>query len=341
MRSQTRWPESSLADGDAHLSWLSDLPAAIERAGQGIAPFILHTPTTRALWRDDFDLHLKCEHLQHTGSFKLRGAVNRMQNLSPTERAAGVIAASTGNHGQGVARAAMALGLDATVYVPEQAAAVKIAPMRAMGANVLTVPGNDGLTAELAARQAARESGRVFISPYNDPLVVAGQGTIGMELDVALPDLDAVFVAVGGGGLISGVAAWLKERQPDIRVYGCWPENAPTMARCLARGEIHEVAERATLSDGTAGGVEAGAITFTACQAYVDEAVFVSEAEIGAALAVLAREERWIVEGAAGVALAACLQRAGSLAGQKVAVVLCGRNIELGKFLRAIDPNQH
>lgn len=336
MRSPGSWP----ADGPPHLSWLNDLPAAIEQARAAIQPHVLHTPTTRALWRDDLQLHLKCEHLQHTGSFKFRGALNRMQHLTATERARGVIAASTGNHGQGVARAAQTLGLTATVYVPEQAEAVKIAPMRAMGAEVIAVPG-DGLAAELAARQAATASGQVFVSPYNDPLVVAGQGTIGMELDAALPDLDAVFVSVGGGGLISGIAAWLKHRQPGVQVFGCWPENAPAMARCLARGEIHDVVESETISDGTAGGVEPDAITFEACQAFIDQPVFVSEAEIGAAMAILARQERWIVEGAAGVALAGCLQQAEAVRDRKVAVVLCGRNIGFDKFLSVIGSPQH
>lgn len=317
------------------MSWLNDLPAAIAQARSSLSPHILHTPTTRALWRQDFELHLKCEHLQHTGSFKLRGALNRMQNLTEAERGGGVVAASTGNHGQGVAMAGRALSVPVTVYVPESAAPVKIAPMRAMGAEVVAVPG-DGLAAELAARAAAETSGQVFVSPYNDPLVVAGQGTIGMELDEAIPALDAVFVSVGGGGLISGIAAWLKHRQPGIRVYGCWPENAPTMARCLERGEIHEVVETVTLSDGTAGGVEPGAITFESCQALIDEQVFVSEAEIAAAMATLAREERWIVEGSAGVALAGCLQHAALLGGRSVAVVLCGRNIDLDRFIGVI-----
>jgi threonine dehydratase len=330
-----RWRRPSPVDGITSLSWLDDLPAAIAQARSALAPHILHTPTTRALWREDFELHLKCEHLQHTGSFKLRGAVNRMQHLTDAERAAGVVAASTGNHGQGVARAGRALSVPVTVYVPESAAPVKIAPMRAMGAEVVTVSG-DGLAAELAARAAAASCGQVFVSPYNDPLVIAGQGTIGMELDEALTELDAVFVSVGGGGLISGIGAWLKHRRPGVRVYGCWPENAPTMARCLERGLIHEVRETETLSDGTAGGVEPDAITLESCQACIDGHVFVSEAEIGAALATLARKERWIVEGSAGVALAGCLQHAESLSGQKAAVVLCGRNIDFGRFLGAI-----
>lgn len=314
--------------------WLDALPARIAEARAGITPHILQTPLTRALWRDDLELYLKCEHLQHTGSFKLRGALNRMQHLSDAERSRGVIAASTGNHGQGVAFAGRVLGIGTTVYVPEGAAPVKIEPMLAMGAEVRAVPG-DGLAAELAARAESEQSGRVFVSPYNDPLVVAGQGTIGLEIDAALPSLDAVFVSVGGGGLISGIAGWLKSRQPDVQVYGCWPENAPTMARCLDRGEIFEVLETGTISDGTAGGVEAAAVTFESCRAFIDRQVFVSEPQIGAAMRLLAEKERWIVEGAAGVALAGLMKSADELSGARVAVVLCGRNIALETFLAA------
>lgn len=317
-------------------SWLDALRGEITAARSRIAPHILTTPLTRALWCSDFDLHLKCEHLQHTGSFKLRGALNRMGMLGDDERRLGVIAASTGNHGQGVARASQVLNVPATVFVPEQASPVKIAPMRAMGVRVETVPGSDGLAAELAARTAADDEGKVFVSPYNDPAVIAGQGTIGAEILEALPAVDAVFVSVGGGGLISGVGGWLKSHRPDIRMYGCWPENAPTMARCLERGAIHEVEETATISDGTAGGVEEGAITFESCQAFIDEQVLVSEDEIRAAMRLLAEQERWIVEGSAGVALAGCLKLADVLRGARVAVVLCGRNIGFEKFLAAV-----
>jgi threonine dehydratase len=316
--------------------WLNALPGEILAARSRIAPHVLHTPLTRALWRTDFELHLKCEHLQHTGSFKLRGALNRMGLLSGDERRRGVIAASTGNHGQGVARASQVLNVPATVFVPEQASPVKIAPMRSMGVRVETVPGGDGLAAELAARDAASASGQVFISPYNDPAVVAGQGTIGAEILEALPSVEAVFVSVGGGGLISGVGGWLKSQRPDIRIYGCWPENAPTMARCLERGVIHEVEETDTISDGTAGGVETGAITFESCQAFIDDEVLVSEGEIRAAMRLLAEQERWVVEGSAGVALAGCLKLAEVLHGARVAVVLCGRNIVFEKFLAAV-----
>jgi threonine dehydratase len=201
-----------------------------------------------------------------------------------------------------------------------------------MGVQVETVPG-DGLAAEQAARAAAAADGRVFVSPYNDPDVIAGQGTIGLELFESLGALDAVFVSVGGGGLISGIAASLKSNCPGVRIVGCWPANAPAMARCLADGRIHEVEELPTISDGTAGGVEDGAITFEACQALVDEHVLVSEPEIFGAMRLLAEQERWIVEGSAGVALAGAMALRADYAGAKVAVVLCGRNIAYDKFL--------
>ncbi|MFV2091246.1 MAG: threonine/serine dehydratase [Pseudomonadales bacterium] len=315
--------------------WIDELPSAVDAARLRISPFIFETPVNRALWIDGPEVWLKCEHLQHTGSFKVRGALNRLLDLDEDQRRRGVIAASTGNHGQGIARAAQVANIDATVYVPAEASPVKMAAMRAMGVAIETVAGN-ALAAELAARAAAVAAGRIFVSPYNDPAVVAGQGTIGAELDDQIQDLDAVFVAVGGGGLISGIAAALKARKPRLRVVGCWPQNAPAMQRCLEAGQIIEVAERPTLSDGTAGGVEPGAITFEACRSLIDEQVLVSEAEISSAMKNLVEHERWVVEGAAGVALAGCLRLAPDFAGARVAVVLCGRNIAFEKFQAAI-----
>jgi threonine dehydratase len=313
---------------------LAGLPAAIAAAARRIEPHILTTPTTASLWRDDFELLLKCEHLQYTGSFKLRGALNRLLSLTDSERDSGIIAASTGNHGQGIARAAQVAGVAAAVYVPATASPVKLAAMRAMGVAVETVDG-DGLVAELTARAAAQAEGRVFVSPYNDAQVIAGQGTVGLELLAQTPSLDAVFVSAGGGGLISGVAAILKAHNPAIEVYGCWPENAPTLARCLEAGAIRAIEETPTISDGTAGGLEDGAITFELCQQLIDHQVLVSEADIGQAMRLLAENERWIVEGAAGVALAGALQRAPELAGKTAAVILCGRNIDFERFCEA------
>ena len=193
------------------------------------------------------------------------------------------------------------------------------------------------LEAELLARRQAAEHGKVYISPYNDLDVIAGQGTLGMELVEQAPDLDAVFLSVGGGGLIGGVGTALKALNPRVRVVGVWPQNSPCMLRAMQAGQIVDVEEQETLSDGTAGAVEPGSVTLALCRDVIDETVTVSEAEIGRAMRMVADAEHWIVEGAAGVALAGLVKRAESFRGQKVAVVLCGRNIALEKFLYAIE----
>ncbi|MCZ6642615.1 MAG: threonine/serine dehydratase [Gammaproteobacteria bacterium] len=310
-------------------------PDDIDRAAERIAPHIHTTPMERSSLRSDFELQLKCEHLQRTGSFKLRGAMNRLLTLDDEQKSHGVIAASSGNHGQGVALAAKITGVAATIYVPDSASLMKLEAIESLGARLIKVPGG-GLESELQARKAAESAGQVFVSPYNDPGVIAGQGTIGKELAVQHPGLDAVFVAVGGGGLISGIATYLKAHNPHVRIYGCWPENSTAMHACIAAGHIHDVAEQPTLSDGTAGGIEPDTITFEACRRLIDEHVLVSEADIGNAMRLLAEHEGWIVEGAAGVALAGCLQKSGELTNQAVAVVLCGRNIDPDRFLQAI-----
>lgn len=308
------------------------LQDAILEARTRLAPHVRRTEVSRCLWRKDLELLLKCEHLQHTGSFKFRGALNRVLALTPEERELGVVTASTGNHGQGVALAARLVGVAATVFVPESTSPVKLDAMRALGAGLEMVAG-DGLAAEVAARAAASAGEKVFLSPYNDPLVIAGQGTVGVELVEQATELDAVFVAAGGGGLVSGVAAALKHALPSVTVVACQPVNAPSLSESVAAGRVVAVPERATVSDGTAGGLEEGSITVPLCRALVDEWVLVSEAEIARAMRLIAERERWIVEGAAGVAVAACLKTAERYRGRTVAVVLCGRNVAFEKFL--------
>jgi threonine dehydratase len=278
---------------------------------------------------------LKCEHLQPTGSFKVRGATNKVQMLGEESRRTGVITASTGNHGQAVARAGALAGVPVTVYVAASAARAKVEAIRALGAELVVIDGPP-IEAELQARQQAGAQGKTYISPYNDEDVMAGQGTLGIELVDQLPDLDAVFISVGGGGLIGGVGTALKELRPRTRVVGVWPENSPCMLRALEAGAIVDVEERSTLSDGTAGAIERGSVTLPICQAVIDETTTVSEAEIAASMRRIAAAEHWIVEGSAGVALAGLVKRAEAYKGCKVAVVLCGRNIALGTFLAAI-----
>jgi threonine dehydratase len=293
-------------------------------AYQCIAPFTRETPVELAHLPEP--VWLKLEHLQLTGSFKFRGASNRIALLSPAEAGAGVVTASNGNHGLGVAAAARARGIAAEVFVSSQVDPGKAHRIRGFGAT-LRRAGDDPLSAELAARRAAEETGRVFMSPYNDLDVAAGQGTIGVELARQIPELDAVFVAVGGGGLISGIGSYLKSISPRIEIVGCWPENSPVMLRCMEAGRIVEVPEEPTLSESTAGGLEPDSVTLPLCRAVIDRPALVREKEILAGMRLLVTREHWLVEGAAGTALAAYLQDASRYRGKRAAVVLCGRNL--------------
>ncbi len=310
---------------------LEQLPAAVRAAATRIRPYVRATPLDESLLfsrQSGAEVHLKLENLQYSGSFKLRGAMNKLLSLSPAERARGVVAASSGNHGAAVAYGCRALGVTATVFVPQHASPAKLEAMRRYGVEV-RLYGDDSLLAEQAARRFAGEHGLAYLSPYNDLQVIAGQGTVGAEVAAQLPAVEAVFVAVGGGGLVSGMAALLKAHNPSVRIIGCLPAHSPVMAVSVQRGAIVEMASLPTLSDGTAGGIEPGAITFALCRALVDEFVLVSEAEIAVALRTLLAGEHLLAEGAAGVALAGLLQTAARWQGRQVAVVLCGGNISL------------
>jgi threonine dehydratase len=266
----------------------------------------------------------KLEQLQNTGSFKLRGATNKLMSLSPQEAAAGVITSSTGNHGLGVAAAAKVLGIDAEVFLSAQVTPAKQEKIRRLGARVRIV-GENPLAAELAARESAAETGRSYVSPYNDPYVVAGQGTVAVELLRQLPDMDAIFVATGGGGLISGIGALLHSQAPRAEVVGCWPENSAVLYESIQAGRIIEAPEFPTLSESTAGGVEQGSITFELCREVMHHGVLVTEDEILRAMR-WGHAQGWAMEGAGGVALAAYFKEAARYANRKVVVLICGGN---------------
>ncbi|CBY29516.1 threonine dehydratase, catabolic [Yersinia enterocolitica subsp. palearctica Y11] len=213
---------------------------AIKEAHQALRPQVRVTPLEYSpllSQHSGCEIYLKCEHLQHTGSFKFRGASNKLRLLTDEQRQQGVITASTGNHGQAMALAGKLAGVKATIYAPEQAAAIKLEAIRALGGEVELIPG-DALNAELAADSAAQQQGKIYISPYNDRQIIAGQGTCGMEMVEQQPDLDAVFVAVGGGGLISGIATVLKKLSDKTQIIGCWPANATSMYTSLENGKI-------------------------------------------------------------------------------------------------------
>lgn len=317
---------------------LGSLQQAITEAHTALRPQVAVTPLTlssRLSALSGCEVYLKCEHLQHTGSFKYRGASNKLRLLDPAQRQRGVITASSGNHGQGLALAGQALGVPVSVYTTTQASSYKLEAMRALGAEVVSLD-LDPLGAELEAGRQAQLQGKPYVSPYNDYQIIAGQGTVGMELFEQQPELDAVFVAVGGGGLISGIAAALHGLSAKTRIVGCWPANSPALHASLAAGRIIEVDEQETISDGTAGGVEPDSVTLGLCQRLLSQRVLVSEVQIKDAMREVAASERWIIEGAAGVAMAGMLALAEEYRGKKVAVVLCGRNIVLEKYLEAI-----
>ncbi len=273
---------------------------------------------------------MKREDLQHTGSFKLRGALNAVLSLDPRARRRGVVVASTGNHGLAVTHALAIAGVRGTIVVPRTIDPAKRARLERAGAKLL-VCGDDSVETEAAARAIAANRRLHYVSPYNDAAVVAGQGTLGLEILEDLPDVDAVFVAVGGGGLISGVAAAIKSARRSARVYGCIPARSPFMSRSVRAGRIlglEEVDSGETLSDATAGGIEERAITFDLCRELVDEFVEVGEDEIRRAMATLLFDARAVVEGAAAVALAGWSRKRRSLGRAKSVVLLCGANVD-------------
>ncbi|MGW6282787.1 pyridoxal-phosphate dependent enzyme [Kribbella sp. NPDC055071] len=280
---------------------------------------------------------VKSEHLQRTGSFKARGAMAKVLTLTDEQRQAGVVTASTGNHGLGVGNALATLGGHGIVYLPENASPSKVAALRRLGLEI-RAEGNDSGVLEPKARAYAAEHGLTFVSPYNDADVVAGQGTTAVEILEQLggSPLDAVVVAVGGGELISGVAAVLKKHLPGITVYGAQPAVDDAMAASVRAGAIVQINASTTLSDGTAGSVEPGSITFDLCSELVDEWVLVSEDSIRSALRLVIDTEHQLIEGSAALAFAAARDRRTELAGRRVAVVSCGGNISSSTLVAAL-----
>lgn len=305
------------------------LPAEAVLAANRIAPYVRETPLDPSPYFSEVtgaNVWLKLENLQHTGSFKLRGAFNKLLTMTEEGRAQGVVAASSGNHGAAVSYAAARLGVDAIVFVPEQSSTTKVDAIRRHGADVRFF-GNDGLDTETHARQYADDHGMQYLSPYNDMAVVAGQGSCGVEIARQLEQVDAAFIAVGGGGLISGVAAFLKSVNARLSIISCQPAASAVMTESVRSGHILELPRDATLSDGTAGGIEAGSVTFDLCRELVTEFVTVPEAEISEAMRNFIDTHHMLLEGAAGVALAGLQASGRRYRDQNVVVIICGGNV--------------
>lgn len=279
------------------------------------------------------EVRLKLECWQATGSFKLRGALSRLAALGEAERARGVIAVSTGNHGRAVAFAARRLGMPAVVCVSTLVPAHKVRAIAELGAEVV-VEGASQDAAELVAARLAADRGLLPVSPFDDPLVIAGQGTIGLELVEDWAALDTCVVPLSGGGLLGGIALALKTVNPAIRTIGVTMERGAAMHASLRVGRPVEVVEVASLADSLGGGIGAtNAWTFDLCRRLVDETVLVSEAEIAAAMRRLLLEERLVAEGGAAVGVAALLAGKLDLAGRRAAIVVSGQNVDMRRLL--------
>ena len=297
---------------------------------------VLHTtePVYAPLLNPDCEIYLKPENLQVTGSFKVRGAYFKMSQLSAEEKAAGVIACSAGNHAQGVALAARENGIKAKICIPEGAPISKVEATKRYGAEVVLVKGvyDD---AYARAIELQKELGSTFIHPYDDEDVIAGQGTIGLELLNQLEDLDAVIVPIGGGGLISGVAFAVKSLNPKIKVYGVQAQGAPSMYRSIKEHEQLTLDSVSTFADGIAV-KHPGDLTYEICQNYVDEIVTVTDDEIATAILALIEKHKMIAEGAGAVSVAAAMFNKVDIKGKKVCCVVSGGNIDVNILSRVI-----
>lgn len=298
----------------------------ILQASRRIAPFVVRTPLIESRWLGEWTnsrAFLKVESLQRTGSFKLRGASNAAVALGAPR----LVTASAGNHGLALAYAAERLGSSATIFVPRAAPAVKQAAIRRHGA-ALHADAETYEDAERAAKDHARATGAVYVSPYNDRLVIAGAGTVGLEIAEDLPDADVVVVPIGGGGLASGVAVALKSINPLTEVVAVEAAASPAFSTALARGRVTPIEARPTLADGLAGNMDPDTVTFELVRRLVDRIVLVGEDDLRAAMVQLAGAEHLIAEGAGAVGVAALLAGKVQAAGRRVAVIVSGGNVD-------------
>lgn len=313
---------------------LADIEAARDRVGAGVR----HTPMRRSQSLGELtgakELWLKHENFQITGSFKVRGALNKIAQLSPEERKAGVVAASAGNHAQGVAYAARKAGVKCTIFMPEEATLAKVMATRGYGATV-HLQGKDYQEAFEKAKQFCADKGATYVHAFDDASIMAGQGTLGMEIMEDLPSLEVLLVPIGGGGLISGVATAVKALKPSVRIIGVQASGASTIAPSLDKGVPIVLESVDTMADGIAVR-KAGALTFPHIQGLVDEVVTVTESEIAAAILFLLERSKSVVEGAGAVTLAAVMHGKADVKGKVACCLLSGGNIDMTLVSRII-----
>jgi len=312
--------------------------ADVQRAWDVVRGQVRHTPTKRSSALSEMtgaEMHLKLENFQRTGSFKVRGALNKVHALTATERKAGVVAASAGNHAQGVAYAAAKAGVKATIFMPEDATLAKVAATKGYGAEIRLV-GKDYQEAYEAAVAFQQRAGATFVHAFEDPLVMAGQGTLGIEMLQDMPDLDAILVPIGGGGLIAGIATAAKALKPGIEVIGVQAAGASSIAPSLQKGSPVTLESASTMADGIAVR-RSGALTLEVIKEKVDRVVTVSEPEIAAGILFLLERAKAVVEGAGAVTLAAAMHGKVDLRGKRACALVSGGNIDMTLVSRIIQ----
>ncbi len=320
-----------------------DFKQGVENAAEKIKPYILQTPLITAEYLSQFldaNITLKLENIQLTSSFKVRGAFNKLLTLTSTERQKGVVAASSGNHGAAVAYACKILGIKATIFVPQSTISSKLENIQLYNPTI-HVGGEDCMISEIKAKEYALENDQVFISPYNDPDIILGQGTLAKEIFDIETSVDAIYVSVGGGGLISGIGGYAKASYPETQIIGCLPQNSPVMFESIKSGTIIDLENLPTLSDGTAGNIEPNSITFDFCQQYVDHYLTVSEEEIKQSIKLLLFKEHLLVEGAAAVPLAALIKNKDTIKNKNIVLVICGGNINQENLIAILKQECH
>ena len=330
----TLWEKIVRAENQQKL----DVPQLVREAHERTRNYLSPTPLEFSRYLSDQiegEVWLKLDLVQRTASFKYRGAINKILSLTEEELEKGVVSASTGNYALAVAEAMRQRGRRATIYVARDIEESRLNILRSHGLDIV-IFGDLAWDAEKEARRVGDEEGKIYVSPYNDPFVVGGQGTCGYEISQQLPDLDAAFFACGAGGLLTGSAGWLKSHNAAIQAYGVSPANSPVMYESMRTNKIVEMETFPTLADTCAGGVDLDSITLELCQRYVDEIVLLSEKEIEASIRLLFEQHRLVSEGSGALGIGGLLKRKELFKGKKVVAVVCGRNIDLEVFKKII-----
>jgi len=315
-----------------------DVPQLVREARERTRDYLSPTPLEFSRYLSDQidgEVWLKLDLVQRTASFKFRGAVNKILSLTEEELDKGVVSASTGNYALAVAEAMRLRNRRATIYVGKDIEDSRLELLRAHGLDLVVFDG-DAWAAEKEARRVGEEEGKIYVSPYNDPVVVGGQGTCGLEISEQLPDLDAAFFACGAGGLLTGSSGWLKSHNPDIETYGVSPANSPVMYESVRNNKMITMDTHQTLADTCAGGVDLDSITLDLCRRHVDEILLLTEDEIAASIRLLFEQHRLVSEGSGALGIGGLLQRKEQFKGKKVVAVVCGRNIDLEVFKKII-----